>query len=84
MGSCCPHLLDNEINEYFKPVKWENCKGINFEIYADDYGQSYVLAWIDPRAKEIKQWNCGTYNDYRVDMEDIANYILGVKDNGIK
>lgn len=50
-----PHLLDNEINESFKYVKMENCKGINFEVYLDDYGQSYVLAWINPRTKKIEQ-----------------------------
>lgn len=78
-----PHLLDNEINENFKFVKTEYCKGINFEVYLDDYGQSYVLAWTNPITKEIEQWCCGTYNDYQNDMEDIADYILGVRyDNG--
>ena len=74
-----PHFLDNEINESFKFVKLENCKGINFEVYSDDYGQSYVLAWIDPRTREIKTWCCGTYNDYQNDMEDIAEHILEVR-----
>ena len=78
-----PHFLDNKINENFQFVKLENCKGINFEVYSDDYGQSYVLAWIDPRTKEIKEWCCGTYNDYHNDMDDIAEYMLGVRyDNG--
>ena len=58
-------------------------KGINFEVYLDDYGQSYVLAWINPRTKKIEQWCCGTYNVYQNDMEDIADHILGVRyDNG--
>ena len=78
-----PHLLDNEINESFKFLKTEYYKGMNFEVYVDDYGQSYVLAWINPHTKEIEQWCCGTYNDYHNDMEDIANYVLGVRyDNG--
>ena len=76
---CVPHLLENEINENFKFVKTENCKGVNFEVYLDDYGQSFVLAWIDPHTKEIKQWCCGTYNDYQNDMEDIAEHILAVR-----
>ena len=77
--NCVQHLLENEINENFKFVKTENCKGINFEVYVDDYGQSFVLAWIDPHTKEIKQWCCGTYNDYQNDMEDIAEHILAVR-----
>jgi len=77
--NCVQHLLENEINENFKFVKTENCKGVNFEVYVDDYGQSFVLAWIDPHTKEIKQWCCGTYNDYQNDMEDIAEHILAVR-----
>jgi hypothetical protein len=38
----------------------------------DDYGQSFVLAWIDPINRKVQEWNCGSYNSYIFDMEDIA------------
>ena len=72
-----------EENENFKLVRCEVVKGIQFQIYLDDYGQSYHLAWRDPLTDEVKSWCCGTYNDYKWDMEDIAEYELGVRyDNG--
>ena len=72
-------LLQDELNESFQFVCFEDCKGIRFEVYMDDYGQSYTLAWIDPRTEKPCHWCCGTYNDYKNEMEDIANYMLGVK-----
>ena len=50
----------------------EEYDGELFEVYMDDYGQSFTLAWIDPVDKTIQEWNCGTYNNYIFDMEDIA------------
>lgn len=37
-------LLQDELNESFQFVCFEDCKGIRFEVYMDDYGQSYTLA----------------------------------------
>lgn len=68
------HLLDT--SDYFTYEKTEICKGIEFEIYRDDYGMSYFLAWRDPQTNKVKEWCCGTCNDYHWDMEDIADYIL--------
>lgn len=70
-----PYLLQNEIDNNFKFFKYETNKGIDFEVYIDDYGQSFTLAWIDPITNAISQWCCGAYNDYRWDMEDIAIYV---------
>lgn len=72
-------LLYDELNDSFKFIQTEECKGIQFDVYVDDYGQSYFLAWIDPQTEEVNQWCCGTYNDYKTEMEDIADYILRKK-----
>ena len=66
--------LQNDLNEYFTFEKEEICKGVLFQIYRDDYGMSYHLAWKEPNG-EIKEWSCGMCNDYYWDMEDIAEYI---------
>ena len=63
-----------ETNDVFTFDKKEVCKGVEFEIYNDDYGQSTILAWKDEKG-EICQWCCGTYNDYHWDMEDIADNV---------
>ena len=49
----------------------------NFEVYVDDYGMSYIIAWKDPITKEVKEWNCGMGNHYENDLEDIAAYVKG-------
>lgn len=49
--------------------------GITFQIFLDDYGQSYLLVWEDPITHKEESWCCGTYNDYQNDLEDIAKYI---------
>jgi len=67
------HLL--ETSEYFNYIKTEICNGIEFEIYLDDYGMSFVLAYKHPLTNEIREWGCGTCNDYHWDMEDIAEYL---------
>ena len=69
-------LSEDESLEF---VKEENCKGIVFQIYMDDYGQSYHLAWRDPNTNEINSWCCGTYNDYEINMQDIADNVLASK-----
>lgn len=56
-------------------IKEVECKGIIFQIYKDDYSQSYHLAWRNSNTDEISTWCCGTYNDYKLDIEDIADYI---------
>ena len=65
------HLL--ETNEYFTFLRTEECKNQQFEIYMDDYGQSFVLAWIED--DKVREWSCGAYNDYFYDMHAIADYL---------
>ena len=55
--------LKNDLNEYFTFEKEEIYKGVLFQIYRDDYGMSYHLAWKEPNG-EIKEWSCGMCNDY--------------------
>lgn len=65
-----------ETSTYFTYVKTEVVSGIEFEVYLDDYGMSYVLAWRDPRNNTICEWGCGMCNDYHIEMLDIANYLV--------
>ena len=70
-------------DDTLKLLKIDEVKGILFQVYIDEPGQSFHLAWISPRTGEVKTWCCGTYNDYKREMEDIAEYELGVRyDNG--
>ena len=73
------HLL--KTSEYFSYEKTENCKGIDFEVYMDDYGMCFVLAYRHPITNEICEWCCGTYTDYHWDMEDIADHLNSLKQN---
>ena len=66
--------LQKDLNEYFTFEKEELCNGTLFQVYYDDYGMSYHLAWKEPNG-EIKEWSCGMCNDYHLDMKDIADYI---------
>jgi hypothetical protein len=59
----------------FRFYSAEEYDGELFEVYVDDYGQSFVLAWIDPVDCKVQEWSCGLYNDYTYDMEDIAAFI---------
>lgn len=75
-------IEDGDKLVYLETISWD---GISFEIYFNDYGQSYILMWKDPYTEKINQWNCGTYNDnYQMDLKDIARYIneRNNKDNG--
>ena len=65
------HLL--ETNEFFTFLRTDKCKNQRFEVYMDDYGQSFVLAWVEDG--EVREWCCGAYNDYYYDMHDIADYL---------
>ena len=67
-------LLAKDLNEFFTFHKHETCQDILFDVYYDDYGMSYHLAWISPRTGEIKEWSCGMCNDYHLDLGDIALY----------
>lgn len=69
------HLLAKEENDSFQYVKTEVVNNIEFEIYLDDYGQSYHLAWTNPATLTTETWCCGSYNDYHWDLEDVANYV---------
>lgn len=68
-----------ETNKYFTFEKEVECKGIKFELYNDDCGQCYVLAWTENG--RVKSWSCGTFNDYVLEMEGIAVYL---NEKGIK
>lgn len=68
------HLL--ETNKVFTFVKSEECNGVYFEVYLDDYSMSYFLAWRVPETGEIQEWCCGMCNDYHQEMEDIAKYVM--------
>ena len=64
------HLL--ETSQFFTFEEYINYEDINFELYYDDYGMSYFLAWVDPISGETKEWSCGMGNDYKYDLIDIA------------
>lgn len=66
-------LLQNELNEYFTFVKKERRLETDFEIYCDDYGQSYVIAWLEDG--KLQEFCCGTFNDWQGELEDIACYL---------
>ena len=72
--TCREPLLSKDLNDVFAFEKHELCDGILFDIYYDEYGMSYHLAWISPRTGEVRKWSCGMCNDYHIDMEDIALY----------
>ena len=72
--TCREPLLSKDLNDVFAFEKHELCDGILFDVYYDEYGMSYHLAWISPRTGEVKEWSCGMCNDYHIDMEDIALY----------
>lgn len=71
--------LKNELNDSFSFIKKEVYEDVEFEVYLDDYGQSYFLVWLDPTTGELQEWGCGTYNDYHFDMEDIAAHVNKLK-----
>lgn len=70
------HYLANEENKYFSYIKSVNCKGVLFDIYDDDYGICYHLAWYDPKDDKVHDWSCGMCNEYYWDMEDIADIVV--------
>ena len=72
MFECCKNHHWLKEDDTFKFYSAEEYDGVLFEVYVDDYGQSFHLAWIDPETCEIQEWCCGSYNDYYFDMEDIA------------
>ena len=65
------HYLEKEENEYFTYFKEFKENGRRYEIYDDDYGQCFVIAWRDVETGDIDQWSCGAYNDYVLDLESI-------------
>ena len=68
-------LLEKELNEYFTFEGRKTIDGVDIDVYCDDYGQNYVLAWLDPINNEVQQWSCGTYNSYIPDMLDISEHV---------
>lgn len=67
-------LLAGELNDYFTFVKKVEKLGQEFEVYLDDYGQSFIIAWKSNNGK-IETFCCGTYNDnYYSELSDIAFY----------
>lgn len=67
------HMLEEDDN--FKIYSTVMCGGYYFEVYLDENGQSFTLAWENPSTGEVQEWNCGAYNDYRWDMRDIAVWL---------
>lgn len=72
-----------EETDTFKFFSQEEVDGEPFQVYLDDYGQCFHLAWFDPITNELQQWSCGSYNTYLWDMEDIAAHIKKQKE-GVK
>lgn len=66
------HLLEKEENQYFTFEKEIVIDGIKYEIYNDDYGQSYIIAYEDPDTGETIELGCGTYCDY----QDVLEYCV--------
>ena len=62
-----------ETNEYFTFFCHEKCGKRRFQIYVDDYGQCYVIAWEEEG--QVRQWACASYGSYYYDMQDIAQYL---------
>ena len=75
MFQCCKghHWLIEDDN--FKFYSAEEYDGVLFEVYMDDYGQSFHLAWVDPETLKIESWSCGSFNSYIWDVEDIARHV---------
>lgn len=72
MFQCCKNHHWLKEDKVFRFYSAEEYDGVLFEVYVDEYGQSFHLAWIDPETCKIQEWCCGSYNNYRFDMEDIA------------
>lgn len=66
------HLLEEtNVFTYYTTISKNN---IDFEVYNDDYGECFYLAWIDPITKEAKECGCGTFNNnFHAEIENIAN-----------
>ena len=47
-------LLEKELNEYFTFEGRKTIDGVDIDVYCDDYGQNYVLAWLDPINNEVQ------------------------------
>lgn len=65
------HFLEHEENEFFKLVDQIFDNGNQYDIYKDDYSQSFVIAWRDASTDELHTYCCGSYNGYEWDLEGI-------------
>ena len=54
--------------------------GITFQVFLDDYGQSYLLVWEDPITHKEESWCCGTYNDYQNDFPTQRISTIGLEE----
>lgn len=69
-------LLADELNDYFTFVKKVTKLGQEFEIYLDDYGQSFIVAWLENDV--VQEVGCGTYNsDWEIMVEYFALKRIG-------
>ena len=55
-------------------IESKTINGILYEVYLDDYGQSYFIKWLDPKTHEISEAGCGTYCGY----EDTLEYLVEI------
>jgi len=69
-----------ETNDVFTFIKSVEHNGHIYEIYLDDYGQSYFIGYKDVITNEIEEICCGTYCDY----EDTLEYIIEKQERKLK
>ena len=69
-----------ETSQYFTFIKSIEHNGRIYEIYLDDYGQSYVIGYKDIITDEIEELGCGTYCDYEYALE----YIIEKQERKLK
>lgn len=71
-----------EYNDAFTYYGTFEYKGHEVEVAIDDYGQCYVIAYINKDGVLVEE-SCGTYNtDYVGYIVSTVNYEFGDEENG--
>ena len=52
-------------NQYFTLIETRVIDGIEYEVYNDDYGQSFHIAYKNPKTGTVEELGCGTYCDFK-------------------
>lgn len=65
-------LLNDQIDKYFKLVEQVFENNNQYDVYLDDYSQSYVIAYKD-RSDNLHTLCCGAYCDYQWDLREIID-----------